>query len=52
MRAQPLGSDSQIIGRVFEEDDSNGSAPVTMKSKIGATRIIDVFTGDQLPRIC
>ncbi|OGC95779.1 MAG: hydrogenase expression/formation protein HypE [candidate division Zixibacteria bacterium RBG_16_53_22] len=37
-----------IIGRV------TGGRPgiVTMKSRIGATRIIDMLSGEQLPRIC
>jgi hydrogenase expression/formation protein HypE len=52
IRAHPLGSNAQIIGRVSDEADSNRAAPVTMKSKIGATRIVDMFTGEQLPRIC
>lgn len=38
---------AKIIGRV-----ANGGAFVTMKSLIGATRIVDMFTGEQLPRIC
>jgi hydrogenase expression/formation protein HypE len=39
---------SAIIGRV------TGGRPgiVTMKSRIGATRIIDMLSGEQLPRIC
>jgi hypothetical protein len=31
----------------------DGSAPaVVMRSRIGATRIVDMFSGEQLPRIC
>ena len=39
---------STVIGRV------TGGRPgiVTMKSRIGATRIIDILSGEQLPRIC
>ena len=39
---------STVIGRV------TGGRPgiVTMKSRIGATRIIDMLSGEQLPRIC
>ena len=38
---------ASVIGRVSE-----GHAGVTLKSRIGATRIVDMFTGEQLPRIC
>ena len=48
MRAHPLGIDAQIIGSVA--DDKAGM--VTMKSRIGATRIVDMLSGEQLPRIC
>jgi hydrogenase expression/formation protein HypE len=48
MRAHPLGSGAQIIGSVA--DDKAGL--VTMKSRIGATRIVDMLSGEQLPRIC
>ncbi len=48
MRAHPLGTDAAIIGHV--SGPSRGR--VTMKSKIGATRIVDMLSGEQLPRIC
>ncbi|MDZ7292138.1 MAG: hydrogenase expression/formation protein HypE [candidate division KSB1 bacterium] len=48
MRAHPLGEQAGIIGRVTKES----SSLVTMKSVIGATRIIDMLSGEQLPRIC
>jgi hydrogenase expression/formation protein HypE len=48
MRAHPLGHQAQIIGRVAE--DTPGL--VTMRSSIGATRIVDMLSGEQLPRIC
>jgi len=37
-----------VIGRVAE----HGSGLVTMKSSIGSERIIDMLSGEQLPRIC
>jgi len=37
-----------IIGRVESED----RGWVTLKSAIGATRILDMLSGEQLPRIC
>jgi hydrogenase expression/formation protein HypE len=48
MRSHPLGDGACIIGHVT--DDS--STLVTMKSKIGASRIVDMLSGEQLPRIC
>jgi hydrogenase expression/formation protein HypE len=45
---QILGDDARLIGRV--EDDSSNL--VTMRSAIGANRIVDMLSGDQLPRIC
>jgi hydrogenase expression/formation protein HypE len=48
MRTHPLGSQAQIIGTVA--DDTPGL--VTMRSSIGATRIVDMLSGEQLPRIC
>jgi hydrogenase expression/formation protein HypE len=48
MRAHPLGAGAQIIGRVTAESPGR----VTMRSRIGATRILDMLSGEQLPRIC
>ena len=48
MRSHPLGRDSQIIGSVTD----GKAGMVTMKSRIGATRIVDMLSGEQLPRIC
>ncbi len=48
MRSHPLGAKSAIIGEVV--DKHNGT--VVMKSKIGGTRVVDMLTGEQLPRIC
>lgn len=47
MNAQPDGSEAALIGRVAE-----GGAVVMLKSRIGASRIVDMFSGEQLPRIC
>jgi hydrogenase expression/formation protein HypE len=43
-----LGGDARQIGGVSE----SGNSHVTLKSAIGATRILDMLSGDQLPRIC
>jgi hydrogenase expression/formation protein HypE len=48
MRAHPLGSGAAIIGTVKDHD----AGVVTMKSRIGASRIVDMISGEQLPRIC
>ena len=48
MRAHSLGAGSCLIGHVT--DDASGL--VTMRSRIGATRIVDMLSGEQLPRIC
>jgi hydrogenase expression/formation protein HypE len=48
MRGHETGSGSAVIGRVAES-----STPlVTLKSAIGASRILDMPSGEQLPRIC
>jgi len=49
LRLHPLGEDAQIIGHV-DKDTSPGL--VTMRSRIGASRIVDMISGEQLPRIC
>jgi hydrogenase expression/formation protein HypE len=48
MNSLPYGNGASIIGEVAD----TSSAVVTLKSRIGATRIVDMFTGEQLPRIC
>ena len=44
------GEGSAIIGEVIENKDYYGI--VTMESLIGANRIVDMLSGEQLPRIC
>jgi hydrogenase expression/formation protein HypE len=48
MDSHPFGGDASIIGEVANAS----SAIVTLKSRIGATRIVDMLAGEQLPRIC
>jgi hydrogenase expression/formation protein HypE len=48
MRAHPLGAKAAIIGEVT--DDHPGL--VIMKTHIGGTRVVDLLSGEQLPRIC
>ncbi len=48
MRAHALGRDTARIGSV------TGSNPglVTLRTPLGTTRVVDMLSGDQLPRIC
>ena len=48
MRNHPLGRDAYIIGAVT--DTHRGL--VTMRTALGTSRVVDMLTGDQLPRIC
>ena len=48
LRSHPGGEGAGRIGRVIHANLGS----VTLKSQIGATRIVDMFTGEQLPRIC
>jgi hydrogenase expression/formation protein HypE len=48
MRAHPLGTMASIIGEVT--DSYRGK--VIMKTRIGTTRVVDMLSGEQLPRIC
>lgn len=48
MRRHPLGAQSVIIGEVVVEHPGM----VTMKTRIGGTRVVDMLSGEQLPRIC
>jgi hydrogenase expression/formation protein HypE len=48
LNSHPLGAGSCLIGKVTND----GSSSVVMKSRIGAQRIVDMFSGEQLPRIC
>lgn len=43
-----FGKDAVIIGEVIKENPGK----VFLQTAIGGTRIIDMLTGDQLPRIC
>ncbi|MBI4908498.1 MAG: hydrogenase expression/formation protein HypE [Acidobacteria bacterium] len=48
MRHHPQGAHSAIIGTVT----GNNPGMVTMRTAFGTTRIVDMLSGDQLPRIC
>jgi len=48
LRQNPLGKDARVIGEVSEQPPGT----VTLRTTIGGERIIDMPTGEDLPRIC
>ncbi len=48
MRAHPLGREASVIGEVV----SDHPGMVVMKNRIGGHRVVDLLSGEQLPRIC
>ncbi|MBI1977796.1 MAG: hydrogenase expression/formation protein HypE [Candidatus Omnitrophica bacterium] len=48
MRNDPLGVSAEQIGKV----EAGEAGLVTVRSQIGTSRILDMLTGEQLPRIC
>jgi hydrogenase expression/formation protein HypE len=48
MRKSKYGKDAAITGEVMAENPGR----VTMKTVLGSSRIVDMLTGDLLPRIC
>jgi hydrogenase expression/formation protein HypE len=48
MRKNKYGKESRIIGRVVKKSEGK----VYLDTKIGGKRIVDMLTGEQLPRIC
>lgn len=48
IKANEYGKEACIIGEV----DTDPPGKVFMKTRIGGTRIVDMLTGEQLPRIC
>jgi hydrogenase expression/formation protein HypE len=49
LRRHASGQNAQIIGSVIK---NAGAGIVTMRSRIGASRVVDMISGEQLPRIC
>jgi hydrogenase expression/formation protein HypE len=47
-RKKNLGKEAAIIGKVTSENQGT----VVMKTTIGSKRIVDMISGEQLPRIC
>ena len=48
MRSHPLGRDACVIGTVTDQHRQT----VVIRTAFGTTRIVDMLSGDQLPRIC
>jgi len=48
MRRHPLGREAAVIGEVVADHPGT----VVMKSRIGGFRVVDMLSGEQLPRIC
>ena len=48
MRRHPLGRNARMIGRVTQAHPGM----VTLRTRLGTSRIVDLLSGDQLPRIC
>jgi hydrogenase expression/formation protein HypE len=48
MQADPLGQEGAIVGEVVAEHPGR----VMLRSRIGGTRVVDMLSGEQLPRIC
>jgi hydrogenase expression/formation protein HypE len=48
MRQHPLGRESVIMGDVVAEHPGT----VIMRTRIGGSRVVDMISGEQLPRIC
>ena len=48
MRENEFGRDAVIIGEVIKENPGR----VVMRTQIGSNRIVDMISGEQLPRIC
>ena len=48
MQAHPLGREAAIIGEVVPEHPGT----VLMRTRIGGSRVVDMLSGEQLPRIC
>jgi hydrogenase expression/formation protein HypE len=48
VRGQPLGNEAAVIGEVVDEHPGL----VMMKTRVGGIRVVDMLSGEQLPRIC
>lgn len=52
LQAHPACSDPRRIGRVIGAAPTTRPGRVTLQSRLGTSRLLDLFAGEQLPRIC
>lgn len=50
LQASPYGKNAALIGQVVEQSGDKGR--VWLRTPLGATRVLDMLIGEQLPRIC
>lgn len=48
LRAHAVSSEARVVGEVTAQD----AAPVLLRTTFGTTRILDLLSGEQMPRIC
>ena len=48
MHSHPLGEEAVVVGDVIADHPKT----VVMRTCVGGTRIVDMLSGEQLPRIC
>jgi len=48
MQAHPLGQSASVIGHIT----SDHPGIVLMRTRVGGSRVVDMLSGEQLPRIC
>jgi hydrogenase expression/formation protein HypE len=48
LREDPLGREAAVIGEVVEDHPGK----TVLRSRIGGSRVVDMLSGEQLPRIC
>ena len=48
MKADPLGRESAVVGRVVDENPGR----VLLRTRIGGHRLLEPLSGEQFPRIC
>ncbi len=46
------GAEARHIGHVIGNAATNRDGRVTLRGRLGTTRLLDLFAGEQLPRIC
>jgi hydrogenase expression/formation protein HypE len=52
LRSHPLGREAAIIGQVTGQEAGCPTGTVIMRTAVGGERIVEMMSGEQLPRIC